>query len=203
MTNRQSNIIFYSVISLIIYALIINFAYPEFFENFSKSKEELSIQEAMKNGEHKKALSIYQQLIAERINDGDETTAETAAMYESMADLNYKLGNRAEEKSHYLKSLNIKKNLKKNDMYGFAKTYYKLGLITEEEKQYDQAQTYFEESLSIRLGNKGDEKDRGKPEETGMIEGMHESRLSYIRLNNEETITTSLAFHILILFKHI
>ncbi|WP_299878939.1 tetratricopeptide repeat protein [uncultured Cocleimonas sp.] len=190
MTNRQSNIIFYSVISLIIYALIINYAYPEFFEDFSKSKEELSLKEAKQNGEHKKALNIYQQLVAERISDGDEKTAETATMYEGMADIYYKLGNDAEEKNHYLKSLNIKKKLKKNDMYGFAKTYFKLGLITEEEKQYDQAQQYFEQSLSIRLGNKGNETDQEKTEEQGMIEGMHESRLSYIRLNNEETINT-------------
>lgn len=187
MTNRQSNIIFYSVISLIVYALIINYAYPEFFENFSKSKEELSIKEAMENGEHKKALGIYQQLVEEQISDGNENTAETADMYESMADLSYKVGNSSEEKNLYLKSLDIKKKLKKNDMYGFAKTYFKLGLITEEEKQYDQAQKYFEESLSIRLGSTGNEKDQ---EETGMIKGMHDSRLSYIRLNNEETINT-------------
>ena len=69
MTNRQSNIIFYSVISIIIYALIINFAYPEFFENFSKSKDELAIQEAMDNGEHKNALLIYQKITEEKINN--------------------------------------------------------------------------------------------------------------------------------------
>ena len=140
----------------------------------------------MKNGEHKKALGIYQQLAEERISEDDENTAETAVMYEDMADLYYKLGNKSEEKNYYLKSLNIKKQLKKNDMFGFAKTYFKLGQIAEEENQYDQAQMYFEESLSKRLGDT----DKEEGEEKGMITGMHESRLNYIRLNNEGTIAT-------------
>lgn len=186
MTNRQSNIIFYSVISLIIYALIINFSNPEFFENFSKSTEELSIKEAMNSGEHNKALVIYQQLVEERINDDNEINVETAAMYEDMANLYFLLGNKAEEKNYYLKSLNIKKQLKKNDMFGFAKTYYKLGSITEEEGKYDQAQMYYEKSLSKRLGDP----DKIKEEDAGMINGMHQTRLNYIRLNNEATITT-------------
>lgn len=113
MTNRQSNIIFYSIISIIIYALIIHFSYPEFFENFSKSKEELSIGEAMNKGEHKKALDIYQQLVEERISDDNENSVKTAAMYEDMAKLYFLLGNNSEEKNYYLKSLNIKKQLKK------------------------------------------------------------------------------------------
>ncbi|GAA0422321.1 hypothetical protein GCM10009133_33600 [Cocleimonas flava] len=190
MTNRQSNIIFYSIISIIIYAIIISYTNPEFFDNFSKSKEEIAINEAMKNGEHKKALTIYQQLVDEKINDGEENTAETASMYEDMADLYYKLGNAAEEKNYYLKSLAIKKKLKKNDLFGFAKTYFKLGLIAEEEKQYDQAQQYFELSLSTRLGKKDNEEAQDEREDKGMINGMHESRLSYIRLNNEVTIDT-------------
>jgi hypothetical protein len=186
MTNRQSNIIFYSVISIIIYALVLNFSNPEFFENFSKSKEELSIKEAVNSGEHNKALVIYQQLVEERINDDNEINVETAAMYEDMANLYSLLGNKAEEKNYYLKSLKIKEQLKKNDMFGFAKTYFKLGLITEEEGQYDSAQIYYEKSLSKRLGDP----EQVKEQDTGMITGMHQTRLNYIRLNNEATITT-------------
>jgi len=184
MTNRQSNIIFYTIISLIIYALIINFTYPEFFENFTKSKEELSIKEAMNQGEHNKALTIYQKLVQEKINDNSENSVEAAAMYEDMANLYFLLGNKVEEKNYYLKSLNIKEQLKKIDMFGFANTYDKLGSLAEEEKQYDQAQMYYEKSLLKRLGNA----KKVNEEDEGMITGMHQTRLSYIRLNNEETI---------------
>jgi len=186
MTNRQSNIIFYSIISLIIYALIIHFTYPEFFGNFSKSKEELSVKEAMNNGEHSKALTIYQKLEIEIISDDGENNIETATMYENMAKLYFLLGNNVEEKNYYLKSLNIKKQLKKIDLVGLANTYDKLGSLAEKEKKYDQAQMYYEKSLSQRLGNT----KNGKEKDKGMITGMHETRLSYIRLNNEETIAT-------------
>jgi tetratricopeptide (TPR) repeat protein len=159
---------------------------PEFFEDFSKSKEELSIKEAMNNGEHKKALVIYQKLIKEKVIDEGEVNVETAAMYEDVAGLYSVLGNKVEEKNYYLKSLNIKKQLKKNDIFGFARTYYKLGLIAEEEGEYDQAQMHYEDSLSKRLGDH----DKIKEEDVGMINGMHQTRLNYIRLNNEATITT-------------
>ena len=186
MTNRQSNIIFYSIISIVIYALIINYSYPEFFENFTKSKEELSIKEAMNKGEHNIALSIYQKIEEERISDDNENNAETATIYEDIANIHFLLGNKVEEKNYYLKSLNIKKQLKKIDMFSFAETYYKLGLLAEDEKKYDQAQMYFEKSLLKRLGNT----KKVKEEDEGMITGMHQTRLSYIRLNNEETIAT-------------
>lgn len=186
MTNRQSNIIFYTIISIIIYALIINYSNPEFFENFSKSREELSIKEAMNKGEHNKALAIYQQLVEEKISDDNENSVETATMYEDMANLYFLLGNKVEEKNYYLKSLNIKEQLNKIDMFGFANTYDKLGSLAQEEKQYDQAQMYYEKSLLQRLGNT----KKGKEKDEGMITGMHQSRLDYIRLNNEETIAT-------------
>ena len=99
MTNRQSNIIFYSIISLIIYALIINYTNPEFFENFTKSKKELSIKEAMNKGEHKRALTLYQQIVEDRISDDNENSVETALMYEEMAKLYSSLGNKVEEKT--------------------------------------------------------------------------------------------------------
>lgn len=183
MTNRQSNIIFYSVISIVIYVIIINNFYPEFFENFSKSKEELSIQEAMTKGEHDKALSIYQQLAEERVSDSSEDSAETATMYEDMANLHSLLGNKAEEKIHYLKSLNVRKQLKKNSIYSFANTYSKLGSLAEEEKQYDQAQLYYEKSLAKMLGNTKEE-----DQDEGMFMGMQNAQERYARLNNEWTI---------------
>lgn len=186
MTNRQSNIIFYSVISVIIYALILNYFSPETFENFSKSKQELSIQEAMDKGEYNKALSLYQELIEEKISNDSENSVETAAMYEEMANLYLFQGNKVEEKNHYLKSLNIKERLKKIDLFGFANTYEKLGLLAEEDKQYDQAQIYYEKSLLQRLGNKKED----KKEDKGVITGMHQARLDYVRLNNEATIAT-------------
>jgi tetratricopeptide (TPR) repeat protein len=184
MTSFKSNVIFYSVISIIICTLIINFFYPYFFEDFSKSKEELVLKEALNNKEYTQALVIYQQLVEERVSDEKESSIETASMYEDMANLYFALGNRGEEKNYYLKSLNIKEKLTKNEMFGFAKTYYKLGLIAEDEGQYDQAQRYYEQSLFKRLGGakKIDEQSEG------MITGMHQTRLSYIRLNSKATI---------------
>ena len=184
MTNRQSNIIFYTIISLIIYALIINYTHPEFFENITKSKEEHLIKESINDGEYNKALTIYQQLVEERISDASENSVETATIYEDMAELYSLLGNKKEEKNYYLKSINITKQLKEIDKYGLANTYDKLALLAEDERKYDQAQMYYEKSLSKRLG------DTDKVEDEGMISGMHQSRLSYVRLNNEETIAT-------------
>ena len=184
MTNRQSNIIFYSIISIIIYALILHFSYPEFFEDFSKSKEELSIKEAMNKGEHKTALVIYQQLVEERITDGNENSVKTAAMYEDMAKLYFLLGNDLEEKNYYLKSLKVKKRLKKTDVLGLANTYDKLGSLAEEEKDYDQAQMYYEKSLLKKLGNTEEGEDEG------LFVGMQNTRQQYLRLNNEKTIAT-------------
>ncbi len=188
MTNRQSNIIFYSIISIIVYALIINFVFPEFFEDFTKSKKELSIKEAMNKGEHDIALTLYQQMVEERISDDNENSIETAAMYEDMAKLYLLLGNKAEEKNYYLKSLNIKKQLKKTNVLGFANTYDKLGSLAEEEKDYDLAQMYYEKSLSKKLGNT--EEGSKEKEDEGLFVGMQNSREKYLRLNNEMTITT-------------
>jgi tetratricopeptide (TPR) repeat protein len=184
MTNRQSNIIFYSIISIIIYGLIINFYYPEFFDDFSKSKEQLSVEAAVSRGDNHKALLIYQQWVEKLINNNNEVSVKAAAIYEEMANLHFLLGNKIEEKNYYLKSLSIKTKLKKNDIFVLAKTYYKLGLIAEDEGQYSQAQMYYEKSLQARLGN------TIKIEDEGIITGMHNSRLSYVRLNNEETIAT-------------
>jgi tetratricopeptide (TPR) repeat protein len=184
MTNRQSNIIFYSIISIIVYAIIINFSHPDFFEDFSKSTEELAIKEAVINEEYVQAIVIYQQLVQKKLTDDSEDSIELAIIYEDMANLYFLLSYHEEEKNYYLKSLAIKKNLKTNDLFGFAKTYYKLGLIAEKEQQFDQAQMYYEQSLLKKLGDtkKVNEQDQG------IITGMHQSRLSYVRLNNEATI---------------
>ena len=92
MTNRQSNIIFYTVISLILTAIVIHVSNPEYFGDLSKSKEELQLKEAVKKGDHKEALHYYQVLLDERITNGKEINAETAVMYEDMAKLHSSLG---------------------------------------------------------------------------------------------------------------
>ena len=184
MTNRQSNIIFYTVISIIIYALIIHFVYPEFFEDITKSKEELSIKEAVNKGEHKLALTLYQQLVEKRISGNNANNAETAAIYEDMAKLYFSLGNKVEERNHYLKSSKIKEQLKKNNVLGLVNTYDKLGSLAEEEEKYDEAQMYYEKSLSKKLGSTEEKKDEG------LFVGMQNTREQYLRLNNESTIAT-------------
>ncbi|PWQ95948.1 tetratricopeptide repeat protein [Leucothrix arctica] len=185
MTNRQSNIIFYGVIALVIYGLGVNHFYPEFFENLSKSKEEISIQEAVAQGEHTKALPIYQQLVDKRISDNDENTIETADLYEGMAGSYAQLDNKVEEKAHYLKSLNIKLQLKKVNSYSVASTYFKLGVNAEDDKQFDQAQSYLEQSLAKRLGD-----TVAISEDEGVFEGYQNTQLRYKRLNNPDTIAT-------------
>ena len=184
MTNRQSNIIFYTIISLIVYALLINFLYPKYFENLTKSETELSIQEAINKGEHKIAINLYQQLLEERLSNDNENTAENAEIYEQMAKLYLLLGDKEEEKNYYLKSISIKEQLKKANVLGLASTYDKLGSLAEEEKDYDQAQIYYEKSLAVKLG------DTNKEEDQGLFVGMQNSREKYLRLNNEMTIDT-------------
>ena len=184
MTNRQSNIIFYSVISVIIYVVIVNNFYPEFFEDFSKSKQELAIKEAVSKGEHNQALVIYQQLVDESIGSGSENSPETANLYQEMAKLYALLGNKAEEKNHYLKSLNVQQQLKDPKVFNFATTYTKLGALAEAEQQYDQAQAYYEQSLSKMLGD-SQEKSAG---DDGLFVGLQSAQEGYTRLNNEWTI---------------
>ena len=183
MTNRQSNIIFYSVISLIIFAVILNYTNPEIFENLTKSKKEISIEEAIDKGEYKAALNIYQQLADGKIRDNDENTIETATIYQDIANLYSLLGNKDEEINYYLKALNIKKQLTEVDVYGIVRIYDKLGSLAEEDKQFDQAQMYYEKSLEGKLGTAREEDD-------GLFVGMMNTRTKYLRLNNEETIAT-------------
>ena len=111
MTPRQSNIIFYTFLSFVVTALIVDANYPEFFDDFAKTKEELLLKEAVNKGDHNRALTYYQFLIEERISDGNEIDTETAIMYEDMAKSYALLGNKVEAKNHYLKSLNIKKTI--------------------------------------------------------------------------------------------
>lgn len=186
MTNRQSNIIFYSVISLIVFALVIHSINPEFFDNLTKSKTELSLKEALSNEEHNQALTLYQKILEEKIIHNNEKSPEAAEIYEGMAASHSKLGNRSQEKEYYLKSVKIKEQLKEIDTIGIIILYDKLGAIAEDDKKYDDAQMYYEKSLSKKLGNNTDEKDEG------LFVGMQHSRTQYLRLNNEETIRSFL-----------
>ena len=183
MTTRQSNIIFYGVIAMVIYGLIVNHFYPEFFENLTKSDQEISVKEAVAEGRHQDALVIYKQLAEKKVSDGDEVTIETADMYDAMAKSFHQVGNLAEEKNYYLKSLTIKKQIKNINLYSLADTYFELGTIAEQGKQYDEAISYYEQALSTRLGKTqtgGDE---------GIFEGLQNAQQRYKRLNNEGTIT--------------
>jgi len=183
MTNRQSNFIFYSVITLIVCAIVTHFAAPNFFENLTKSTTELSINEALENGEHKIALSLYQQLLDESSDKENKPDDKTAAIYSDMAKLHSFLGNRSEEKKYYLKALTLKESLKKTSVLSIIEIYDKLGSFAEDEKKYDEAQMYYEKSLSKKLGS--DEiKDKG------LFVGMQNTRENYKRLNNEMTINT-------------
>ncbi|NQZ32381.1 MAG: tetratricopeptide repeat protein [Oceanospirillaceae bacterium] len=186
MTNRQSNIIFYSVIFLTISALLIKFFIPSAFDGFTKSQEERVIKEAVANQEYNKAIASYKSLVGQHISDGDEYTIETADMYEEIARLYALLGNTTLEQEHYLKSLAVKTQLDKVDLYSFANTYYQLGSIAQNEQKYDQAINFFEKSLSTRLG------DVEQPivEDDGMFIGMQKSRIKYLKLNHEDTIAT-------------
>lgn len=186
MTNRQSNFIFYSIIFLILSALLIKFFLPNSFDGFTKSNEELVIKEAMANSEYPIALASYKSLVGKHISAGNELTPETAAMYEEMANLYALLGNKTLEKDHYLKSLAVKAQLKKVDLYSFAHTYFQLGSIAQAEKKYDQAISYFEKSLSTRLGNV----EAPIEEDESMFIGMQKTRIKYLKLNHIDTIAT-------------
>ena len=186
MTNHQSNIIFYTAISVIITALVIQVVDPDFYENVGKNKEQLLLKDAVKNGDHNQALISYQKLVDESIGNGKEINAETAGMYEEIAKLHSLLGNATEEKSHYLKSLHVREQLPKNDVLAFANTYYQLGVLAEDQQQYNQALAYFEKALSKRLGDTTETEE----EDDGFTNKMHKSRLNSLRLNNEGTIAT-------------
>lgn len=186
MTNHQSNIIFYTAISVLITALVIQVVDPEFFDNFGKNKEELVLKDAVKKGDHNQALISYQKLVDESIGNGNQINAETAEMYEDMAKLHSLLGNTAEEKNHYLKSLAIREQLPKNDALAFANTYYQLGVLAEEQQQYDQALAHFQKALYKRLGDTLET----AAEDDGFTNSMLKSRLKKLRLNNEGTIAT-------------
>ncbi|NRA56355.1 MAG: tetratricopeptide repeat protein [Gammaproteobacteria bacterium] len=186
MSNRQSNIIFYSVIFLIISTLVVKHYYPDIFDNFTKSEEQISIKQAMSTGEYNKALSGYKILVNDNISQNKENTIETADLYEEMANIYLLLGNKKSEIDFYLKSLAIKKQLKKVDIYSFSKTYYKLGSLAEDDKKYNQAQSYYEKSLMTRIGNI----EEPKEDDEGMFVNMQQSRIKYLILNHEDTIAT-------------
>jgi tetratricopeptide (TPR) repeat protein len=185
MSNRQSNIIFYSIILFVLSAVIVNINDPSFFYVFTKSKEERLIIKSMNNKEYKIALDNYEILVKKQITDNSENSLETAIMYEKIANIYFLLGNKKEEKKYYFQSLDIKKKLKKVDLFRLANTYFKLGSIFEEESEYDQAQKYFEKALVTRLGDLTE-----IDEDDGMFISMQKSRLIYLRLNHTDTIDT-------------
>ncbi len=184
MTPRQSNIIFYTCISFIVTAIIIDETNPDFFGDIAKSKEELLLKEAVNKGNHNQALTSYQLLIEERISDGNEIDTETAIMYEDMAKSYALLGNKVEAKNHYLKSLNIKKQLVKNNLFAFSNTYYQLGVLAEEEQQTNLALMYFKKALFEILGDTTETEEEGG----GYTSTMLKSQIKHERLNNEGTI---------------
>ena len=184
MTPRQSNIIFYTFLSFVATAIIIDKAAPDFFDDIAKSKEELLLKEAVNKGDHDQALTSYQILIEERISNGNEIDTETAIMYEGMAKSYALLGDKVEAKNHYLKSLNIKKQLAKNNPFAFSNTYYQLGVLAEEERQTDQALVYFEKALFERLGDTTETEE----ESGGYMSTLLKSQIKQGRLNNERTI---------------
>ena len=184
MSPRQSNIIFYTFLSFIATAIIIDKAAPDFFGDIAKSREELLLKEALNKGNHNQALTYYQFLVEKRISDGDEIDTETAIMYEDMAKSYALLGNKVEAKNHYLKSLNIKKQLAKNNLFAFSNTYYQLGLLAEEEQQTDQALMYFEKALFEILGDTTETEE----ESGGYTSTMLKTQIKHQRLNNETTI---------------
>ena len=91
-----------------------------------------------------------------------------------------------EAKNHYLKSLNIKKQLVKNNRYAFSNTYYQLGVLAEEEQQTDQALMYFEKALFEILGDTTETET--EEEEGGYTSTILKSQIKHAKLNNESTI---------------
>ena len=187
MSNRQSNIIFYFVIFLFISAMYINHSHPDVLNIFTKSTEEILVKKAMANGEYEKAIAHYQKLVVENLNNDKEVSIQTADIYEDIAKAYFLVGNRLREESYYLKSLKIKKQLPKLNIHALADTYFKLGNLGEDNKQYDQAQMYYEYALSSRLGDITEVSEEVKK---GMFLELQQTRLIYLRSNHRDTIVT-------------
>jgi len=186
MTNRQSNIIFYAILSLILSALIINALNPELIQQVTDSDEELAINDAIKAGDHQRALANYQTLIKKT---QQHNSIELAKLYDSAALISQQqLKDFTLANDYYLQSLAIKQNLPKVDIYSLANTYFQLGVLAQNQQQLEQAQEYYEKALTTRLGTIIDLKD----EELGMFDGMQQSRLQYQRKHNEGTIANYL-----------
>jgi tetratricopeptide (TPR) repeat protein len=186
MTNRQSNILFYSAVALFVIVALTNVYYPQLFEVFSKSDQELQIKEAMAKTEYDKALALYGELINEKATQGESNTAETAQLYQEIAKIYALMGNSEQEQQFYLKALPIRQQLQEKDRYSLAQVYHQLGLLTKQEKRWSQAQQYFEKSLYARLG---DIEPLGE-DEKGMFTKLQQQRINYKRLNHAETIAT-------------
>lgn len=185
MTNRQSNIIFYSLISLFLIGVITNAVFPQFFERFTKTEQELQIQQAMEKAEYDKALAVYSELVAANINQDQENTMPTAALYEEMAKIYALQDNQAQERAYYLKSLPIRKTFQEKDRYSLARIYHQLGLLDVQEDRLNKAQSNFEISLLTRLGD-----EQSSDQDKGMFLSLMQQRIDYKRLNHSETVAT-------------
>ncbi len=186
MTNRQSNIIFYSAVVLFVIVALMNVYYPQLFEGFTKSNQELQIKEAMAKTEYDKALAVYGELIADKANQGESNTAETAQMYQEVAKIYALMGNSEQEQQFYLKALPIRQQLEEKDRYSLAQVYHQLGLLAKQQGRWNQAQQYFEKSLYARLGDI----EQFEESEKGMFNRLQAQRINYKRLNHAETIAT-------------
>jgi tetratricopeptide (TPR) repeat protein len=186
MTNRQSNIIFYGIIFFIISGFMINQFQPDAFDTFTKSNEQRLIEEAVSKREYDSAIDHYQKLVTDQINQDNENTKETAALYEGIASMYFLTGNAAQERRYYLKSLAIKTQLKNANRQSLANTYYKLGVIEEQEQQFKDAQRYYEQSLDTWIGDI----QALSEEEKGLFTGMQQTREIHLRANHPDTIAT-------------
>ena len=186
MTNRQSNIIFYSAVVLFVIVALTNVYYPQLFESFTKSSQELQIKEAMAKTEYDKALAVYGEIINDKVTQGESSTAETAQLYQEVAQIYTLQGNSEQARQYYLKALPIREKLQEKDRYSLAKVNSQLGRIARQENRLDQAQQYFEKSLFARLGFV----DLPENIDKGMFTKLQQQRINYKRLNHAETIET-------------
>ncbi len=184
MTNRQSNIIFYSAVALFVIVALTNVYYPQLFEGFTKSDQELQIKEAMAKTEYDKALALYGEMVNDKVAQGESSTAETAQLYQEIAEIYALQGNSEQERQYYLKALPIREKLQEKDRYSLAKVNFQLGKIARQENRLDQAQQYFEKSLFARLGFV----DLPESVDQGMFTKLQQQRINYKRLNHAETI---------------
>lgn len=185
MTNRQSNIIFYTIILVVISGFIVNSYYPQYFEYMAKGQPQLAIDEALDKQEYEKALAIYSELIIEHASRGEANTEQVALMYEAVAKIYLLQGNQLQAQRYFLKALPIRQQRQERDRYSLAQLYHVLGELAVDLNRRDQGQVYFEQSLQARLASA-----QQADSDSGMFTQMQQTRINYKRLNHPETIAT-------------